>query len=308
MTDALPARRPAQAGRRAREIGMLRRLGAERRRAGDTRAAELAYRRALALAERYLPADDVTRARVRNDLGTGGFDEAAALYAQAHQTLAARLGPAHTEVGTVLHNIGGLAHAAGRPADGESAAREAVRIREATARPDDAGAAAERAALAVLLDATGRHDEAHELLHGALATLEAALGPDHDEVAVALANLAAIDARHGRLDAAERRLRRALTLKERSLGASHLELAPTVATLGHVLTRRGERTQASQLFQRALRLYGSRGLFDHPHATALRASLGRSKPHTVAPGALPQPHISAPPQVSAWERPERSEV
>ena len=48
---------------------MLQRLGGERRRAGDTRAAELAYRRALALAERHLPADDVLRARIRNDLG-----------------------------------------------------------------------------------------------------------------------------------------------------------------------------------------------------------------------------------------------
>jgi tetratricopeptide (TPR) repeat protein len=280
MTDPVAARRPARAGRRAREIGMLQRLAGERRRAGDTQGAELAYRRALALAERHLPADDVLRARIRNDLGVlmrymGGFDEAALLYAQAYETLAAGLGPSHPDVATVLHNIGGLACAAGRPADGEPAAREAVRIREHTAGADHPTAAAERAALAVLLDATGRHDEAHELLHGALAILEDALGPHHHEVAVTLANLAAIDARRGRLDLAERRLRRALTLKERSLGPGHLELAPTLATLADVLRRRGEPAQATELLRRALRLYDDRGLAEHPHAAALHASLGR---------------------------------
>jgi Tfp pilus assembly protein PilF len=259
---------------------MLQRLGSKRRRAGDTTAAELAYRRALALAERHLPADDVLRARVRNDLGvllryTGGFEEAAQLYAQAHETLAARLGPSHPHVATVLHNIGGLACAAGRPADGEAAAREAVRIREALAGSEHPTAAAERAALAALLDATGRHDEAHQLLQDALAILQDALGPHHHEVAVALANLAAIDARHGRLDSAERRLRRALMVKERSLGTSHLELAPTLATLADVHRRRAERAQARELLRRALRLYADRGLDDHPHAAALRASLGR---------------------------------
>ena len=178
----------------------------------------------------------------------------------------------------VLHNIGGLACAAGRAVrTGAAAAREAVRIREATAGADHPTAAAERAALAVLLDATGRHDEAHELLHGALTILEDALGPHHHEVAVALANLAAIDARRGRLDSAERRLRRALTLKERILGAGHLELAPTLATLGDVL-RRAQRAGRGQgaLLRRALRLDDNRGLDDHPHAAALRASLGRN--------------------------------
>ncbi len=273
---------------------MLQRLGGERRRAGDTRAAELAYRRALALAERHLPADDVAGARIRSDLGvllryTGGFDEAAVLYAHAYETLARRLGPSHPDAATVLHNIGGLANAAGQPADGEAAAREAVRIREATARADTPEAAAERAALAVLLDATGRHDEALELLHGALAILEETLGPHDHEVAVALANLAAIDARRGQLDSAERRLRRALTIKERSLGTSHLELAPTLATLGVVLTRRGEPAQAKELFQRALRLYASRGLHDHPHAAALQASLRRLETEQRRDGARPRP-------------------
>jgi tetratricopeptide (TPR) repeat protein len=257
---------------------LLQRLGNRWRHAGNTRAAERAYRRALALAERHLPADVLTGARICNDLGvllkyTGGFDEAAVLYAQAYNTLAGALGPGHPDVATVLHNIGGLAHAAGRPADGVAAAQAAVRIREASEGPGSPQAATERAALAVLIDATGRHHEAAEILRAALAALKEGLGPDHHEVAVTLANLGATDARRGELESAERRLRRALAIKQRVLGTSHLELAPTLATLAVVLRQRDQVAEANALLRRALRLYVSRGLYDHPHTAALERSL-----------------------------------
>jgi hypothetical protein len=52
-----------------RRVSRLSLLGGLRRRAGDLSGAERAYRQALALAERRLPADDLTTAQVRNDLG-----------------------------------------------------------------------------------------------------------------------------------------------------------------------------------------------------------------------------------------------
>ena len=74
--------------RHVRRVVWLQRLAGRRRRAGDTAFAEGLYRRALAVAERHLPDDDLATARVRNDLAvllkyTGGFDEAAQLYAAA---------------------------------------------------------------------------------------------------------------------------------------------------------------------------------------------------------------------------------
>ncbi len=130
----------------------LCRLGALRRRAGDLTGAEDAYRRALVVAERHLPGDDLRAARLRNDLGvvlkyTGAFDEAAALYTHVHTVFVARLGPVHPDVGMVLHNIGGLAHARGRPADGETAARAAVSIRSAALGDDHPTSATDRSAL-----------------------------------------------------------------------------------------------------------------------------------------------------------------
>ena len=242
-----------------RRVNRLRRLGGLRRRVGDLRGAEKAYRRALAVAERRLPADDLTAARVRNDLGvvlkyTGGFDEAALLYEQARAAFVAALGPAHPDVGMVLHNIGGLAHARGRPRDGESAARLAVSIRAAALGDEHPAVAADRAALAGILDAMGRHDEAAQLLQDAITVFERRLGSEHYEVGVTLGSLGAIAAQRGDLRTAERHLRRALAIKERALGASHPELVPTLGTLAWVSRRNGNDRDARELNERALEL------------------------------------------------------
>src|SRR4051794_11795494 len=119
------------------------------------------HRRAPVIADQHLPADDVDVARLRNELGvvlkyTGGFSEAAELYAQAHAVLVARLGPAHADIAMVLHNIGGLAHVAGRLVDGEPAARSAVSVRAAALGDEHPATAADRAALAAILDGPSR--------------------------------------------------------------------------------------------------------------------------------------------------------
>jgi tetratricopeptide (TPR) repeat protein len=166
--------------RHARRVVALQRSAGRCRRAGHTTAAEQLYRRALAVAQRHLPADDLTTARVRNDLAvllkyTGGFDEAAQLYAAACAVLTAHLGADDPELATVLHNIGGLAHAAGRPGDGEGAARRSVEIRDAAVGADHPDAAADRAALAAILADLGRDDEARTLLDAALPHARRAL-------------------------------------------------------------------------------------------------------------------------------------
>jgi hypothetical protein len=54
--------------RHARRVVALQRSAGRCRQAGHIAAAEQLYRRALAVAERHLTADDLTTARVRNDL------------------------------------------------------------------------------------------------------------------------------------------------------------------------------------------------------------------------------------------------
>lgn len=82
-------------------------------------------------------------------------------------------------------------------------------------------AAADRAALAAILEAHGRHAEARATLGQALATFEQVLGSDHYLVGVTLERLAGAVATSGAHDEAAALYARALTIYERILGRSH---------------------------------------------------------------------------------------
>ena len=81
--------------------------------------------------------------------------------------------------------------------------------------------AADRVALAAILDASGRHREAVATLRHALSVYERVLGPDHYEVATVLENLAAVAARAGESDQAAALRARALRIRRRVLGHTH---------------------------------------------------------------------------------------
>ena len=275
---------PARRSRHRAEVERLDRLGAERRRAGDLSAADAAYRRALVLAETHLAAGDPTTARVRNNLAvvlkySGGFDEAAALYERSLESLTATLGPNHPRSRQYFTTSGALR----TPRDDRPparAAREAVSIREAALGRAHPESAADRAALAAILDATGRHDEAAELLEGALTIFEQALGPDHYEVGVTLGNLGAIDARRGDLGQADSRPTPRAHDQTTVARPDHVELVPTLGTLGVVCRRAGKEAEARQCYERALRLLEGRVAADHPQVATLKANVAKLATHT----------------------------
>ena len=93
--------------------------------------------------------------------------------------------------------------------------------------PDQLAAAADRAALAAILDAQGHHREAMVPLRQALVTLETELGRDHYEVAVLLTTLAAIAERAGDRQAATLSYTRALSIQRRILGDDHAQVRST---------------------------------------------------------------------------------
>jgi hypothetical protein len=86
---------------------------------------------------------------------------------------------------------------------------------------DDLEAAADRAALAAILEARGRKREARETLHDVLTTLEAVLGPEHYEVGMTLSDLGEMHMSAGRFGDAHSALTRAAAIFERVLGSSH---------------------------------------------------------------------------------------
>ena len=82
-------------------------------------------------------------------------------------------------------------------------------------------AAADRVAVAAILDASGRHREAAETLRHVLVAYERVLGADHYEVAGVLQNLAGVAERAGEPEQAAALRARALRIKRRVLGHTH---------------------------------------------------------------------------------------
>ena len=98
-------------------------------------------------------------------------------------------------------------------------------------RVDHLSVAADRNALAAILDAQGRHGEAMVPLHEALTMVEAELGPDHYELAALLITIAGVAARAGESRQAADAYSRALRIQRRVLGADHADVRET---LGHL--------------------------------------------------------------------------
>jgi tetratricopeptide (TPR) repeat protein len=248
---------PEREGTRALALAAL---AGSWRRQGRYREAEPAFRQALALAASAFGPDSLEVSYTLNDLAitfkfSGRFDEAEQLYRRSLEILTRAVGTdEHPDVASLYHNLGGLEHARGRFAKAEKPARRSVEIRERALGPDHFHVAADRAALASILDALGRQDEAEQLLRQALAVFERHYGPDHYEVAVNLNNLAAIEQRRGNLEQAEALYRRALAIKERVLGPASPETGFTLNNLAVVCRRRGHLEEAEALYQRALQV------------------------------------------------------
>ena len=82
-------------------------------------------------------------------------------------------------------------------------------------------AAADRVALAAVLDASGRHREAAATLRQALSVYEGVLGADHYEVGGVLQNLAGVAERAGEPEQAAALRTRARRIRRRVLGHTH---------------------------------------------------------------------------------------
>jgi len=256
-------------------VQVLGALAGALRNQGRYGEAEPLLRRALALCERDLGADDLQTAALLNDLGMlhkyqGRYDEAELLYRRALDVVDAAVGPDDLEAASLYHNLGGLEHARGRAALGEPLARWGLKIRERGLGSDHPHVAADKAALAAILDAQGRYAEAEELYGQALAVFERVYGPEHYEIAVNLNNLAAIHQARGEHADAERLYLRSLAIKEKVLGADHPDLALTLHNLAALFADLGRPAAARPLYRRALSIFERALGREHPHFLVCR--------------------------------------
>ena len=191
------------------------------------------------------------KAGVLNALGivckdSGRYDEAEELYGHALTLLSSRDGMDHPSAAAVWHNIAGLAHARGHPADAIPAAERAIEIRQHAVGPDHHLVAQDVAVLGAALLDLGRTNDAEQAFTRALAIFRTRHPADQYEVAVNLSNLAICRHKQGDDTGAEALLLEGLTLKQSVLGPTHPELARQLNNLAVVVEQQDRARRSAE--------------------------------------------------------------
>lgn len=247
---------------------------------GQPTLAEPLLRESLRLTEAHFAHDRDRLIAALNALGLvckdlAKYDEASACYRRALAVLEAAGETSSANVATLYHNLGGIEHARGNYAAGESLARKGIELRRAAAA-DDRTLAADMVALAAILDGLERFDEAESLYLDALGMLERSPSKNAHEIGVALNDLGANNARRGRLDEAEALLTRALSVKRRACGAEHPDVALSLNNLAYVYERKQAVTRALELYAEALRIFERAIGPEHPKTLDCRRNYERA--------------------------------
>jgi tetratricopeptide (TPR) repeat protein len=202
----------------------------------------------------------------------GRYDEARGHYERALALLEGADATDPDDIATVYHNLGGIEHARGDYAAGEAFARRGLAIRTSLDNGDPFLIAADRVALAAILDGLTRYPEAERLYVEAVAVFERTPGEHEVEQGVALNDLGAQYAGRGWLDEAEALLTRAVDLKRRALGSRHPDTAVTLNNLAITCKRAGDLSRAATLAAEALEILEETLPADHPRLAVCRAN------------------------------------
>jgi tetratricopeptide (TPR) repeat protein len=204
---------------------------------GNHPAANVAFRSALRLASASRPTHPLLLAALLNDFGvlckyTGQLATANRAYRRALKILKSGERPDHAQsIATIYHNLGGVAFARHRYAEGTRYARYGIKIRQVGRPLDRVALAADEAALAAILVESGHTSQALRILLRTLGAFRRKLSPRHPEVGAVLSNLGALHWKMGRPDSARRALRLSASILKKALGENH----PRTASARHNL-------------------------------------------------------------------------
>ena len=241
---------------------------------GDYRLAEAHLREALKLAPNKNGLSPTSRPALWNALGMvckylGKFDKAEGYYRRAmqHAQHLPKTPSREFFLANLYHNLGGVEHARRRFSRAETYARKGLRLRLGCAKPEGVAVAADRAALAAILDGLHKYKESEALYRAALRTYRREYGADHSENTVILSNLGALCQATGRAQRAEFYYRLALRIQREKLNERHPDVAVTLNNLALLRRSLGKIDQARSLLKKALDI--------------LSFSIGRSHPNTI---------------------------
>jgi tetratricopeptide (TPR) repeat protein len=177
----------------------------------------------------------------------------------------------------LYHNLGGLEHSRGQFGRGERYARESLQFRARADGASSIAVAADKVALAAILDGLCKFNESQKLYRKALKTYRRVYGKSHREIALILNNLASVYQEAGQPSRAETHYRAALAMKRQKLGKAHPDVAITMNNLGMLYASLGREPEARLWFEKALKLLGNSLGKSHPNTRAVKRNLQKMK-------------------------------
>jgi len=215
-------------------------------------AAELLYKRAMAINEKTLGKEHSSVAWDYNNLATlytmqGKYAAAEPLYTRALAIVEKVHGPEHLDVVRSLTMLASVYTNQARYAEAELLCKRALAIREKLLEPGDPDVAGCLSFSAANYVMAGRYAEAEPLCIRVLAIREKALGLDHIDLASSIINLATVYHHQGRYAEAEPLYKRALAILEKALGSEHLSLVIILMNLVDIYHKTGRTKEAEPL-------------------------------------------------------------
>ncbi len=254
-------------------------IGAANFQHGNFDEALAAFRRALAVRERWLGPTHPSIAASHSNIGgslysTGRFDDALVEMRRALEIWLVSLPHRHPSIATVRTNIGLALY---QVEDYEGALHEhrlALSISEAAMGPDHPDVALSHGNVGIALHRLGEREAAATEFRVALAGLERSRGPMHHQVGEARMNLGTILDEMGHREEALAELRAGLSIFEGALPSSHPTLGMAHLNIGVVLRGLGRHDEASSELRQALALRRAALGEEHPAVGSAHMNLG----------------------------------
>jgi tetratricopeptide (TPR) repeat protein len=226
---------------------------------GQYAEAEPLFRKALAIRERVLGADDPAVAQSLNRLGLllrnrGKYSEAEPLFRQSLEIWSKKSSEESSDVAQSLNNLAGDLLDKGKYAEAESLCRRSLAISEKLSGPGSVETARSLATLGLLQYKLGRYTEAKKTLLRSIDIMEKVLGPEHPNLVDPINSLAQLNIVQHRYSEAEPLFYRSLAISEKAYGPDHPAVAESLDKLALLYELRLKYSQAEENFKRALEI------------------------------------------------------
>jgi tetratricopeptide (TPR) repeat protein len=193
---------------------------------------------------------------VRNEIGATygglGLYDAAERQLRAAIALESRIGAPPLLRADTHARLVSVLYGAGKYADAQSHAQEALRLRRETLGATHADVASSLDDLGAMILASGDLARAEPLMRESIAIRRKVLSPDDPQLAVGLNNLAYLIWRKGNLQEAESMFREALSIDRKAFGNEHPEVLTRLLNVAVVLRDEGRPKDAEPLAREAV--------------------------------------------------------